>query len=61
MKQDGKLVRSGLIPGGKVGGSNEIISIKYFGLPGAICCSSCSGIVRSGKMFLSGDARLQEW
>lgn len=61
MKRDGELARSGLIPGGKVGGSNEIISIKYFDLPGAICRSSCSAIVRSGKMFLSRDARLQEW
>lgn len=60
MNQEGELTRSGLTPGGKVGGFNEIMSVKHFDLPEAVCCSTCSGIVRSGEMFLSGDARLQE-
>ena len=46
-------------PRGKVGGFNEIISIKHFDLPEVICCSSCSGTGRSGEiMFLSRDASL---
>ena len=50
---------SGLLRG-KVGGFNEIISIKHFDLPEVICLSSCSGTGRSGEiMFLSRDARLR--
>lgn len=34
---------NGLSPGGKVEGFNEMLSIKHFDLPEAICWSSCSG------------------
>lgn len=51
---------SGWTPRGKVGGFNEIISIKHFDLPEARRCSSCSGTRPSGEiMFLTRDARLQ--